>query len=475
VKRMLVLFLLILVPVAAALAAVQVLRLWVERRSEGVSVRVPEHNAYDWGKDFGTTSEKQVNTGTLIRGTGTPSSDPGSWGQFRGPGRTNVAPPEEKLFRSWPAGGPEVLWKLDLGEGHAGAAVRNGCVFLIDYDREKKEDAVRCLSLADGREIWRYTYYVPVKRYHGMSRTVPAVTDDFVVTLGPKAHVTCLRAKTGEPVWKMDLVKEYGTTVPEWYAGQCPLIDGDRAILAPGGNPLMMAVKLATGEIVWKTPNPDRWGMTHSSVVAMDYRGSRQYLYCATLGVVGVSAADGTLLWKTTDWTVQTATIASPVVIDGERVFFSGGYNSGAAMFRLTGEGPSIRPELVFRLKPEVFGAPQHTPILYNGHIYGIIQDGELACIDLEGRRIWASGSSNRFALGPLLAADGKLLVLSDMEGTAGTLFLIEAGTEGYRELARAKVLPGRDAWGPMALVNGKLLLRDRDRMVCLRVGSREK
>jgi outer membrane protein assembly factor BamB len=475
VKRTLVLFLLILVPAAVLILGAGALRLWLESGSRGVTPRVPVNDAYDWGKEIVKGPSKQVNTGTLIRGTGAPSDDPGSWPQFRGSDRTNVAPPEEKLLANWPATGPQVLWKLDLGEGHAGAAVRGGRVFLIDYDRDKKEDAVRCLSLADGKEIWRYTYYVPVKRYHGMSRTVPAVTDDFVVTLGPKGHVTCLRMKTGELVWKMDLVKDYGATIPEWYAGQCPLIDGDRAILAPGGKALMLAVSLATGQVVWQTPNPSGWGMTHASIVAMDYRGKRQYIYCATLGVAGVSASDGALLWKTAEWTVPTATVASPVVVDADRIFFSGGYNSGAAMFRLTGEGADIRPELVYRLKYDVFGAPQHTPILYNGHIYGIIQNGELVCLGLDGKRVWASGSANRFGLGPFLIADGSLLVLSDMEGTAGTLFRIEAGTQGYRELAKAKVIGGRDAWGPMALANGKLLLRDRDRMVCVAVGTRSK
>ena len=64
----------------------------------------------------------------------------------------------------------------------------------MDYDREKKQDAVRCLSLADGKEIWRYSYPVAVKRNHGMSRTMPAVTDKYVVGHGPKCHVACLDA-----------------------------------------------------------------------------------------------------------------------------------------------------------------------------------------------------------------------------------------------------------------------------------------
>ena len=89
-------------------------------------------------------------------------------------------------------------WQTELGEGHAGAAVRDGRVFVLDYDRAASADVLRCLSLADGRDIWRFAYPVGVKRNHGMSRTMPAVTDKFVVTVGPKCDVSCLDPATGQ-------------------------------------------------------------------------------------------------------------------------------------------------------------------------------------------------------------------------------------------------------------------------------------
>jgi outer membrane protein assembly factor BamB len=405
------------------------------------------------------------NAGTTTRGPGVPSALTGSWPQFRGADRTNVVREALRLARAWPAGGPRVLWKLPLGEGHAGAAVRNGCVYVVDYDREKEEDAVRCLSLDDGREVWRYTYSVKVKRNHGMSRTVPAVTERYVVTLGPMCQVTCLDAATGGLVWKYDLVKEFGATVPPWYAGQCPLIDGDAVILAPGGNPLMMAVELATGRILWQTPNPGGLGMTHSSVTPMDYAGARQYVYCTTQGVVGVSGQDGRILWTKPDWKIGLATVPSPLVVGEDRIFLSGGYNSGSAMVRLTGPGNGMRPEEVFRLKFTVFGADQQTPILYKDHIYGVTPPGELACLDLDGKRLWSSGTATRFGLGPFILADGLILALNDEEGV---LHMAEASPEGYKELARARLLDGFDAWAPMAVASGRLLLRDLTTMLCV-------
>ena len=423
-----------------------------------------------------------TNPGTLVPGEGEPSTTLlGTWPQFRGADRTNTvrdapsAQSPRRLARVWSEGEPRILWSVEVGEGYAGAAIANGCVYLLDYDREKEEDALRCLSLDDGREVWRYTYSVRIKRNHGMSRTVPAVTDRFVVSLGPMGHVHCLDARTGELIWRYDLVGEFGVEIPPWYAGQCPLIDGDRVILAPGADPLMMAVDLATGRIAWRTPNPGGWGMTHSSIMPMDLGGERQYLYCTTRGVVGVSAADGRVLWTYPGWTIKLATVASPLPIGDGRIFLSGGYNSGAAMIRLRPvAGGAWSVEEVFRLRATVFGSEQHTPILHEGHIYGMIPSREFACLDLEGNRLWTSGPARRFGsrgLGPYLLADGLLFVLTD----EGALHLLDASPDRYNELGSAQPLHGHEAWGPMAMASGRLVLRDLTSLVCLEVPVAER
>jgi len=408
--------------------------------------------------------EVERNTGTVVAGGGRPSDLPGSWPQFRGADRANIVHDAPRLAVSWPSAGLPVLWRRDMGQGHSGAAVRNGRVYIMDYDREKWEDVVLCLSLDDGAEIWRYTYYVKVKPQHGMSRTVPGVTDDYVVTLGPMCHVVCLDARDGRLIWKRDLVAENGTRVPPWYAGQCPLVDGDRVILAPGGDPLMMAVDLASGEVLWETPNPGGWGMTHSSVVAVNFQGQRQYVYCTTKGVVGVSAEDGRLLWQRTDWQIKLANVPTPVPVGQDRIFLSGGYDSGCAMVRL--RSPT-ETEVLWRLGADKFGSDQQTPVLYRDHIYGVISGGELACLDLDGNVVWTSGKAHRFGLGPYFVADGRLLVLHDQQCT---LHLIEASPRAYRQLASVPVLEGHDAWAPMALVGDRLLLRDMTQFVCLQL-----
>ncbi|HWQ92931.1 MAG TPA: PQQ-binding-like beta-propeller repeat protein, partial [Clostridia bacterium] len=358
---------------------------------------------------------------------------------------------------------------LALGEGYAGAAVLNGRVYLMDYDQEKKQDALRCLSLADGQEIWRFAYPVAVKRNHGMSRTVPAVTEKLAVAMGPKCHVACVDAVTGELKWGLDLVRQFGTTVPPWYAGQCPLIETNAVILAPGGkDALLAAVNAETGAVLWQTPNPRGWKMTHSSIIAMEFEGERMFVYCADKGVAGVSAKDGRLLWDTTDWKISIATVPSPVPLEGGKIFVSGGYNAGSAMLQLKKSGEQFSVETLFRLPPEVFGATQQTPIAHQQHLYGVRPDGKFACLDLAGKTVWTSAAGQQFGLGPFLMADGKIFALND----TGVLRMIAASPEKYQLLGEAQVLKGREAWGPLALAGNRLLARDLTRMVCLEVGN---
>lgn len=399
---------------------------------------------------------------------GTASDLPGAWPRFRGEAGDAIGKVDVTLARNWPEGGPAVLWSVDLGEGYAGAAIRNGRVHVVDYDQEKHGDAIRCFSLADGKEIWRYFYPVKVKRNHGMSRTTPVVTDKYVVTIGPKCHVACLDAATGELNWLLDLVKDYGAKVPAWYAGQCPFIEDGKVIIGVGGESLIMAVDVETGEIAWQTPNPNGWTMTHSSIVPVEFGDRRMYVWCASKGVVGIAAEDGALLWEMTDWQIRIANVPTPVPVGDGRLFLSGGYNAGAMMVKLTQDGDQIVPAIEFRLEPEVFGSPQHTPIFYQGHLFGVRPDEQLVCLDLEGNVVWASGSTHKFGLGPYTIINGLIYVMDDH----GLLTLAEATTAGYVPLAQADVLEGIDSWGPMAVASNRLILRDLTKMVCLDIGA---
>lgn len=414
--------------------------------------------------------------GKLETFDGAPSDLPGNWPRFRGADFDNIFKGSEKLAASWPADGPEIYWSVELGEGHAAPAVLNGCVYLFDYDEENRSDALRCFSLADGKEIWRRSYALPAKRNHGLSRTIPAVTEDCIVTMGPRCHVSCVETRTGEFRWGIDLQHDYGTTEPLWFTGQCPLIDEGKAILAPGGtDALMMAVDCKTGEVVWQVANPKGWKMSHSSIMLITLHDEEMYVYAAVGGMVGVSM-EGKLLWDI-PWSASVIA-PSPIGIGGTRIFITAGYGSGSLMVQIEKTaGGYVASEIARHGPKDWLACEQQTPILVDGLLYGIMPKDagalkqQFVCYDPKnGELVWSSGKTHRFGLGPFFLADDKFYVLDD----DGTLTMLALSKTGYEQLAQYKILDGHDAWGPIALAGSRMLLRDSTRMVCIEVGGRE-
>jgi outer membrane protein assembly factor BamB len=424
-----------------------------------------------------STSEN-VEIGALYTAfEGVPSEIEGSWPQFRGVDSDNISKETVRLADSWGDAGPRILWSVDLGEGHAGPVVANGRVYLMDYDEEARADLLRCFSLDDGKEIWRRGYDLFLKRNHGMSRTVPAVSEDYVVTIGPKCHVMCVDADSGAYKWGLNLEQDYGTEVPLWYTGQCPLIEDSLAIIAVGGKSLIIAVDCETGEIVWETPNPNNWQMSHSSVTPYTIHGREMYIYCALGGIVGIEAKGeqaGQILFETTAWD-RNVVAPSPVYLGNGKLFVTSGYGAGSMMLNITVENGNYSVEPVQEITPEEgIASEQQTPLFYDGHLFSILPKdagplrNQFVCYNPDdiSKLVWASGKTHRFGLGPYLAADDKFYILSD----EGELTVMQASTDGPVQLMQAKVLSGHDAWGPMAIVNGWLLARDSRRMVCIDV-----
>lgn len=462
--------------VVCTVAAILALFFWLNHNPAlALRAEVPGHD----GLPTGSAAKKaKVDLAGIFESfDGKPSGAPGAWTNFRGADYSNVVTDGPKLADTWSEGGPKVLWKVPVGDGYASPAVLDGRVYLMDYDQTKRMDTIRCMSLDDGKEIWRRAYGINIKRNHGMSRTIPAVTKDYLVVMGPKCHVVCLDTATGDFRWGIDLQADYGTVEPLWYTGQCPIVDSGVAVIAPcGKDVLMMGVDCATGEVKWKVPNPNAWNMSHASVVPMTVLGKPMYVYGALGGMVGVSAAPdsaGTLLWEI-PWDAKVVA-PSAVPAGDDLIFATTGYGRGSRLLKLSESGGTISVEVVYDKAPDqILACEQQTPIFHDGLLYGIMPKdagslkGQFVCYKPDGTLVWSSGQDNRFGLGPFILADNKFYLLGD----EAELTMVDATKQQYVQLGHADILPGHDAWGPFALAGSRLLLRDMNTLACVELGA---
>jgi outer membrane protein assembly factor BamB len=397
------------------------------------------------------------------------------WTRFRGADYDNISKETIPLIDKWDKSGPRILWKKSLGEGHAAPVIFDGKVYVLDYDEAGKSDQLRCFMLSTGTELWRRGYQVHLKRNHGLSRTVPAVSAKFVLTIGPKCQVMCVNRENGNFIWGLDLVKEYDTEIPFWYTGQCPLLDDDTAIVAPGGKALMVAIDCNTGLKIWETPNPKGWKMSHSSIMPMSVGGQKMYVYFAIGGVCGIAASGpdkGKVLWETTDFSPAVAA-PSPVVLDDGRIFLTAGYGAGSALIQVIASNGKYSVKLLQKFKPqEGLASEQQTPVFYDGFIYGIQPKdagslrNQFVCYKSTDCKnvVMSSGKTNRFGLGPYILADGKFFILND----DGEMTIATVSPSRFTVLDKTRIMDGQDSWGPFAISGGFLLMRDSKQMLCM-------
>ena len=397
----------------------------------------------------------------------------------------------EGILRSWSQNGPEVVWTTNLGIGYGEPIVKDGKVYLLDRD-DKIGDNLRCFDLSDGKELWNFGYNAPGSVMFPGSRSVPIADGSYVYSCGPYGDLYCIDIKTHKPVWNKNIWKDFGgEEIPRWAITQCPLIYRDLLILASQAPQAgVVAYDKLTGNLKWKTPPVGPVGYVSPAIVKIDGMDHVVMISASdrngTSGnVIGIDPLTGKILWEYTKWNCG---IPIPGAVDaGEnRVLIAGGYELGALMIKVEkkADGSYGTTEL---FRTEEFGDQTKTPLLYKGYFYAEYgtngrRDG-MVCMDMDGKIMWKTKRAPDFNKGSMILADGLILATDG----AKTLYLIDPDPSGFKPLAKAELLKEAGTssdpmaskvggqtqnWAPMALSDGKLLIRDQSRLMCVKVAQ---
>ncbi|MCY2930112.1 MAG: PQQ-binding-like beta-propeller repeat protein [Planctomycetota bacterium] len=395
----------------------------------------------------------------------------GDWPCYLGPDQTSASA-ETGLLRSWPAEGPKVLWTTPVGAGFAAPVVSGGEVFILDRGgpEGKVQDIFRCLGLADGKEKWHVAYDAPGKVSFNGSRTAGAADEKYVFTVGLMGHLSCFDRQEKKLVWQKNILKEYGGAMPNWGVSQSPVLYGASVIVgALGSKAGLVAFNKADGKEAWAGEPMGK--MEYVSPILTTIAGVDQVLVVGGGGktVAGVSPTDGKTLWTYTGWGCKIP-IAPPACLGEGRVLLTGGYGAGSAMLQVSkGQAGGFTVTESFRTK--ACGAQIHRPLFYKDHLYVNGNDNRqsdgLLCMDLTGKVLWKTGRDPFFERGGMLLADGLIFMV---DSSQRSLYLIEPDPAGFKVLSSVKILDTEEAWSPLALSEGKLLIRDKASLKCLDV-----
>jgi len=389
------------------------------------------------------------------------------WPQFMGPNGDGTSA-EKGLLRAWPAAGPKVLWKVEMGPGYGGAAIRDGKVYALDRSGQQK-DVLRCLDLGSGKEEWTFSYDAPGDINHNGSRSTPAVTEKFVYTVGPFGQFHCLDRTTHQVVWKKNLLTDYGTKPPRWAVAQSPLLYENLVVVAPQADQAgIVAFDQATGAEKWRSAEIGAMGYCSPMKITLDHVD--QIVVVTPLGIAAVRASDGKVLWKYAH--PCKIPIPNVTVLNGGRLFVTGAYLAGSAVIQVSQAGGNWSVKELASINQ--MGGHCHPALLFQDHLYLLCNINErsdgMVCLDLAGKVVWQTKNTpNLDKGGSILTADGLMYV---MDGRTGELHIVELSPQAFKSLDKAKLLEYKEIWGPLALAGGKLVIRDQSQMKCVDLQS---
>ena len=115
-----------------------------------------------------------------------------------------------------------------------------------------------------------------------------------------------------------------------------------------------------------------------------------------------------------------------------------------------------------------------HPAVLFEDHLYlnHTGNPNQMMCLNLEGELVWEKDSAPGFELGAMILVNGLIL---NQNGRNGDIYLIKPSPEAYMEQGKASFFDSKksQAWALLAFSQGKLIIRDLEKMVCIDLSLR--
>lgn len=403
-----------------------------------------------------------------------------SWPCFRGPERSGVSR-EKGLLQEWPQGGPPLVWETaGAGRGYASLAIAEGrIVTLGDGPSTAEGDADEYLvafEQATGKPLWKLRTGKPWTSGSPnwqSSRSTPSIDGDRVYVLTAFGDLICAEVATGKELWKKNLKDDFGGKKADgWGYSECVLIDGKQLVCTPGGeSATMIALDKLTGEPIWKSVRDGDRGAGHASIVISEIGGVRVYVNTTGSGALGVRANDGKLQWS---YEIDKTTAVAPTpIIRDDLVFFTAGYKRGGALLKQApAGGGEVKVEEIYPINKDL--ANKHGGVVLVGdYLYGDSDDAGIPfCAELMTGQIKWKGRISGRSSAAFATADGCLYIHS----ADGTMCLVKANPEALQEVGTFHVPSGGDrpGWMHPVIFDGKLWVREQDRIFCYDVSAKK-
>ncbi|MDG1854646.1 MAG: PQQ-like beta-propeller repeat protein [Verrucomicrobiales bacterium] len=395
------------------------------------------------------------------------------WPHQRGPQQNGVMSPGS-IDSLHLKDDPEILWKEAVADGYAAPIIVKDIVIYGDLQRGK--ETYTAIKLGDAKPLWKDVLDSPHRDGFGTGPRCAPVSDGEIVLLQScKGELHCLDLLSGDLQWSKNYTKDFGSL----YIGEkgnalgasrhgytaSPFIDGDHVIALAGGKGAgIVCLNKNNGKVIWKSQDDQA---AFSPPIVTTLAGIKQVVCFTVKGLVGVDRADGKLLWRVPLSTSYGRHVVAPTIYND--MVIVGSHEVGLIAVKVAAKGKELIAEESWKLGKEM--APNFaSPICMGDNLY-LLAKKQVLCIDAKtGKLAWSKDGNVKTSAGQAFAAfiglKDQVMMLNDM----GELILFEADPGSYKETGRVQVC-GKN-WCHPAYSNGKLLIRDSRKLICLDLKS---
>jgi outer membrane protein assembly factor BamB len=400
---------------------------------------------------------------------------------WRGPSRDGVFR-ETGLLKSWPEGGPELLWEtLDVGKGYSAPVVVGNRIFLTGMNENEDRETFMAYTL-NGQKIYEVEYGNPWSMTFPETRTTPTIVNGRAYVISGSGEIVCINIADGRIVWAVDGGKKFERLTGNWGTAESPLVFDNKVIYTPAGHQTtMVALNAQTGELVWKTKPLGDIG-AYLSPILITHRGKRQIIGSTSTHIMGINPNTGEIEWAFKDWGRPPAPFPeglaqgnpmavnvaanTPLFKDG-RIFFS---HAGIGGYMLQLNDNLTGVSLLWHT--DSLGTDIGGYVLVDGIIYGANwitnARGDWAAIDwytgeLKYKQIWEGKTK-----GSIVAADGMLYCIDERRGFVA---LVRPNPKKFDIVSEFRRASGQGPlWAHPVISNGVMYIRHGNALMAYRI-----
>ena len=386
-----------------------------------------------------------------------------NWPEFRGPTADGHAVDSDLPIEF---SQQSSKWNVKVhGRGWSSPVVWDQQVWLTTATEDGRSMSVLCFDLETGEKIHDKVVFenenpAYCHDLNSYASPTPVLADGKVFVHFGTYGTACLDSATGEKLWERRDLKCDHFRGP----ASSPILFNGKLFVAFDGFDQQYVVGLdaETGDTVWKvdriidygTDNGDR-KKAYGTATIVEANGKPVLVYPSAVATIAYDPETGDAVWTAYHGGMNVS--ARPVVSESGVMVITNGMGRMIGV-RVDGKGDVTKSHVEWVASSSV--AKKSSPLIVDELIYMVTDDGIISCVDVEnGETLCRERAGANFAASPIYA-NGRLYFFS----MKGDVFVLEPGRT-YNLVSQSKF--GSGFMASPAVSGNKLILRSKTHLYC--------